>query len=229
MVLITKEHKVFNDVNGLFKKSATGLTKKNKTGKKIRKITIKRGGGESLWKRLMNKIKKVEPKNDTKDEIIYDIKRNNNDTGDVYTIIKNGTVINTKELNDDKFNNVFKMAYDNLKSFLIRFNKKSPKTDDIKGGEVGDYLDAINAITGGEMMYFPDKVNVDENTNFYKKVYKKRNTLGIVGTVFLNLFFLFVFWFLYVIFFVAYSASKHEVPFDFYKKYIIVNGQEVRV
>jgi hypothetical protein len=70
---------------------------------------------------------------------------------------------------------------------------------------------------------------MQENTYLYQKIYKKRTILGVFGTVFLNLLFLFIFSIFYFLFFIIYVPASREIPFDFYYNYTIVNGKEVLV
>jgi len=214
MVLIDlKSGVIKNDTNSLFSKTkpARSITKRKRPvkSKTVKKMKLVKGGKNDLFKTRLSKLKVITPKED----VLLTVRRNSTNTGDTYTLSKNGKIQHEKTVNDEEANNIFSTIMKSLKDFVLR-----RKT----GGDItGD-----NIAGGGKDIEYPNKLDIAENTNVYKVIYRRRGALDIFGRLLIHLILIFFFFLLYIIFVAGHVMATGSIPFSFYKKFTIVNGME---
>lgn len=240
---------ISDDKKGLFGKKSIKTTIKRRSQNKRKNGTKTKGhNGGSMWSKISDKIKSIMPKRNitTSDEVLYKVKRNASNTADVFSIVKNGKEINSKEIPDSTSDGIIKTVMNNIKSYFTKFYKKD-KTDKKVGGNcncdnsndkddssIGGNNDGnvdIGLLIGGAggQLSFPNKIDISEDSHLYNVIYKRRAWFDIFGRILLHLIFFFLFGLFYIIFVFGYTLYKNELPLNFYKKFFIINGREVEV
>jgi hypothetical protein len=226
MLVITKNTTILPETGFAKKRSHKKRgSKTNRTRSKNRAHGGSRsrdgGGMGTFWKKIKDKVTSIMPKNKTDENVVYSIKRNPAGTADTLQIIKNGKVINEKEVPDDTMNSLFSNI---IKSIKQLFTKNEKNTEEKK---TGGFTNNENANTN---VPYPHKVIIDENSHTHQIIYKRRNGLDIFARLIGHLLLLFFFTIFYIIFVLGYAAVNNgNVPLSFFKKYILINGKEVEV
>jgi hypothetical protein len=225
VVIDLKTGVVSGDKNEIFGKKKAKTVKRKRTVVRRKGATAKRNktGGSVLGKlRGLGKYFTFR-RSAVKDDVVYKVTRNDADTADVFSVVKNGKVTHEKEVEDSKLSNIFTRAKESVFSFF-----KKSKTDVKSGGGMEESEEGMEGIFGGAGDFIPGKMDIAENTNTYSYIYKLRGPLDISFRVFTHIImFLLFFCVIYIVIFGASYLIRGHVPFSVFRKYVVINGKEI--
>lgn len=185
----------------------------------------------------LKKKTKILKKENIDSQTTFKVVRNASNTGDIFSIEKNGVKTHSKELKDNEIKEIGYNFPKIIMNFLRRKESENihkPSTRKSSNSSVSNRKKStrkkmsrhggghkVEIVEKGDFK-LPNEIKVDENTYVYKVVYTRRSWFSIFSRVFAHLLLLTLFFYFYIIFFIGYVVVQRKMPLGFYTKKVVM-------